>query len=98
MRMGNAEAPEGASRERVNALITACWTTQVIAEAVRLGLPERLSAGAADSAALPSKRGTRCSSVTSPSISADRPRSAESRLRRSRALPSAVPPVDSRNG
>jgi SAM-dependent methyltransferase len=56
--MGKADAPEGASRERVNALITACWTTQVIAEAVRLGLPERLSAGAADSAALAAATGS----------------------------------------
>ena len=37
------------ARERVNGLITACWSTQVIAVAVQLGLPDRLAAGQADS-------------------------------------------------
>ncbi|MEY4761444.1 MAG: hypothetical protein RLZZ200_1300, partial [Pseudomonadota bacterium] len=39
-------------RERVNGLITACWTTQVIAVAVRLGLPDRLLNGPCASDAL----------------------------------------------
>ena len=47
--MSTVDAPDTGRRERVNGLITACWTTQVIAEAVRLGLPEKLSAGPADS-------------------------------------------------
>ena len=35
----------GDARLRVNEMITGCWRTQVIHEAVRLGLPERLAAG-----------------------------------------------------
>ena len=40
------------ARERVNGLITACWSTQVIHVAVQMGLPERLAAGERDSRAL----------------------------------------------
>lgn len=43
--MNGATPASGAARERVTALITACWTTQLVAEAVRLELPERLTAG-----------------------------------------------------
>ena len=39
----------GSVRERVTELITACWTTQVIHEAVRLNLPDRMAAGPASS-------------------------------------------------
>jgi SAM-dependent methyltransferase len=47
--MSTVDAPDAGRRERVNGLITACWTTQVIAEAVRLGLPDRLVSGPAAS-------------------------------------------------
>ena len=39
----------GSVRERVTELVTACWTTQVIHEAVRLNLPDRMAAGPASS-------------------------------------------------
>jgi SAM-dependent methyltransferase len=41
--MSDAIAPS--VRERLTSLITGCWTTQVIHEAVRLNLPDRLAAG-----------------------------------------------------
>ena len=40
------------ARERVNEMITGCWRTQVIHEAVKLGLPEHLAAGQGESTAL----------------------------------------------
>jgi SAM-dependent methyltransferase len=40
------------ARERVNEMITGCWRTQVIHEAVKLGLPEHLAAGQGNSDAL----------------------------------------------
>jgi len=40
------------------ALITGCWSTQVIYAAVRLGIPERLGAGPASSAAIAEAAGT----------------------------------------
>lgn len=40
------------ARARLTEMITGCWRTQVICEAVRLGLPERLAAGQGSSAAL----------------------------------------------
>jgi SAM-dependent methyltransferase len=40
------------ARERVNEMITGCWRTQVIHEAVKLGLPEHMAAGQGHSDAL----------------------------------------------
>lgn len=40
------------ARTRVNEMITGCWRTQVIHEAVRLGLPDLLAAGQGNSAQL----------------------------------------------
>jgi len=47
--MSSEPSLAGSVRERVTDLITACWTTQVIHEAVRLTLPDRLAAGPASS-------------------------------------------------
>jgi SAM-dependent methyltransferase len=47
--MSSGPSLAGSVRERVTELITACWTTQVIHEAVRLNLPDRLAAGPASS-------------------------------------------------
>ena len=51
-------ADDAGRRDRVNGLITACWTTQVVAEAVRLGLPDRLARGAVGSDVLAAATGT----------------------------------------
>jgi SAM-dependent methyltransferase len=47
--MNSGTSLAGSVRERVTELITACWTTQVIHEAVRLNLPDRMAAGPASS-------------------------------------------------
>ena len=47
-----------AARARLTELITACWSTQVIGVAVRLGLPDRLAAGPAEAGALAGQTGS----------------------------------------
>ena len=47
-----------AERARLTELITACWSTQVIHVAVRLGLPDRLAAGPAQAGALAEQTGS----------------------------------------
>lgn len=50
-------AGAAAARDSVLEMITACWRTQVIHEAVRLNLPDRLAAGPATSASLAAAAG-----------------------------------------
>ena len=47
-----------AERTRLTELITACWSTQVIHVAVRLGLPDRLAVGAVEAGALAEQTGS----------------------------------------
>ncbi len=50
--MSHVPQSDAAARARVTEMITGCWRTQVIHEAVRLGLPDLLAAGPASSSDL----------------------------------------------
>jgi len=56
--MTKQAAAEKSDRERIVDMLTGCWRTRVIYDAVRLGIADRLSAGALESAAVARACGT----------------------------------------
>lgn len=55
---GASETRPAALRAATAALVTGCWSTQVIHAAVRLGIPDHLAAGAAESGEIAAAAGT----------------------------------------
>ena len=55
--MSQEQGLRGSARERVTEMITGCWRTQVIHEAVRLNLPDRLASSVSTSDALAAATG-----------------------------------------